>query len=258
MRTNAVIVSQGSQDIYTRKRRKMQENFLNDAHTVKDLQHALSRARLSRYLKDCDGDIANAIRLYHWNTELASSLYVMLQMWEVTFRNSLHYYLTERYGPIWPYEPKLCRLMVHQERQKLDKTKHFQAIELKKKTVPTDAVVADLTIGFWAGLLGKSYDVPFGWKKRLNQVFPHGDGLDRATASALSADLADLRNRVAHHETIYYLDLTRQWQALVRLTGALNRGALTYGLAACDFPRVWAARPPFLKKTPEIISSSQP
>src|SRR5258708_33902992 len=69
---------------------------------LKMFRATLSEARFARYLTACAGDQAQAVLLYHWNTELSKSLYGSLQMWEVALRNRLNAFLCWKNMARWP------------------------------------------------------------------------------------------------------------------------------------------------------------
>jgi hypothetical protein len=221
----------------------MQENFLKNEQIVKALRKSISEARFARYLGESNGDQVMALRLYHWNSLLSQSLYLPLQMWEITLRNKLNYFLTWKYNQKWPYDERCIRQLARPEEKRLTEAKQRQKQRRGVDPVPTDALVADLSIGFWAALLTKSYDVPYVWRATLDRIFPHEPKIGRDNASALCDRLVDLRNRVAHHEAIYHLDLEARWKDLNRIIAAMCDGTGAYAQSACPFEEILKARP---------------
>ncbi len=206
---------------------------------IKQFRTTLSEARLARYLGEANGDFSKAIEYYFWNTELSKSLYGTLQMWEVALRNRLNSFLCWKYTAAWPYDnARALRQLTSNERRKvadcIDRQKQIRGIS----QIPTDALVADLSAGFWVALLNASYDVPFAWRYNLRRVFPHDASLDRLTASELCSHLLDLRNRVAHHEPIYHLKLADRRKDLSRVLGAMCPAAERYATAICTVDAV--------------------
>ncbi len=55
-----------------------------------------SEKRLSPYLRQCDGDVDNAMRLYDWNTHVSSVLWESIGFLEISLRNALDNQLQER------------------------------------------------------------------------------------------------------------------------------------------------------------------
>src|SRR4051812_36645942 len=65
------------------------------------LQASLSPERFATYLAAANGERAEALRLYTWNTALSAAFYGPLQGLEVAVRNAMHRELSVRYGPAW-------------------------------------------------------------------------------------------------------------------------------------------------------------
>src|SRR5262249_25127224 len=129
------------------------------------------------------------------------------------------------------------------DRRKLEESITRQRQLRGIQTVPTDAIVADLSAGFWVSLLNKSYDVPFAWRYNLVRIFPGEKSMTRTEASDLCDGLLDLRNRVAHHDPIYHLPLTDRRNHLSRLLTAMCTTTNAYVAASCTFSVVWTAKP---------------
>jgi hypothetical protein len=222
----------------------MQAIFLNNEQAVNAFRATISEARFARYLKEAAGNAVHAIELYHWNALLSQSMYLPLQMWEVSLRNKLNQFLIFKYNAKWPYDDRALRTLTGNENRRLRDTKlRFDPGNLGAQ-IPTDAIVADLSAGFWVSLLSKRYDVPFAWRYNLARVFPHGGKVDRAVASATCDRLLDLRNRIAHHEPIWQLNLPEMRADLDVLAGGMCTSGSAYINIACTFAGVWKARPP--------------
>lgn len=212
--------------------------------TMKD---SLSQARFARYLASGGGDEASAMALYEWNTLMAQSLYVYLQCWEITFRNKLDSFLRWKYGPAWPYDDKRAvRALTRDEQRRLSETKQRQSQQRKQAVVSTDAIVADLSAGFWVALLSSSYKVPYSWQYNLGRIFPNDPALDRQTSHTLSSKILKLRNRIAHHEPIYELPLSQTYSELQRLVSAICPDTDRFARSNCTFLTIAKARPAFL------------
>ena len=207
------------------------------------MKDSLSQARFARYLASAGGDEASAIALYEWNTLMAQSLYVYLQCWEITYRNKLDSFLRWKFGPAWPEAQRALRSLTRDENRRLTETKQRQSQQRKQNTVSTDAIVADLSAGFWVALLSSSYKVPYSWQHNLRRVFPHDVALDRATAHSFSSTILKLRNRIAHHEPIYELHLSQIYSELQRLVSAMCGDTDKFARANCKFSVIAQTRP---------------
>jgi hypothetical protein len=103
--------------------------------------------------------------------------------------------------------------------------------------------MADLSAGFWGSLLTKSYDIPFSGHYNLARIFPNLPRPDRAAIAAQCAGLLKLRNRVAHHEPVFHLDLPVLRQDLAALTAGMCSSVAAYVGVACTFEAVWRKHP---------------
>lgn len=211
------------------------------------MKDSLSQARFARYLASASGDEASAMRLYEWNTLMAQSLYVYLQCWEIAFRNRVDGFLRWKYGQGWPYDDKRAvRSLTKDEQRRLNETKQRQSQQRKQAVVSTDAIVADLSAGFWVALLSSAYKVPYSWQYNLGRVFPNEPALSRNTAHALSSKILKLRNRIAHHEPIYELPLSQTYTELQRVVSAMCADTNQFARNNCTFLAIAQKRPVFL------------
>ena len=163
--------------------------------------------------------------------------------WEVSLRNKMNTFLTWKYNADWPYHGPALRQLTSHENRKLRETIERQEQIKSVSKVPTDAIVADLSGGFWVGLLARAYNVPYAWRYNLARIFPNDRRLERADAHDLCSDLLGLRNRVAHHEPIYHWALDDLRADLDYLLGAMCKPTNDYVRLACTFEEIWNAGP---------------
>jgi hypothetical protein len=222
----------------------MQAFFEGEEGAIEAFRATLSAARFSKYLKSCNGDARLGARLYHWNTLLSQSMYLPLQTWEVSLRNKLNGFLIWKYNAKWPYDDRALRTLTRDCSRRLEESKLRLDPQKRMVQVSTDAIVADLSAGFWVSLLTRSYDIPFAWRYNLPRVFPQlQKGRDRLAISEMCDRMLVLRNRVAHHEPIHHLDLQAIKGDLDELIASMCPAASQYASSACTFARVWGERP---------------
>ncbi len=135
-------------------------------------------------------------------------------MLEVTLRNRLYEAGARPFGSNW-----------------LTTSTHLRAAESRIVTEACDylnrrnaqvnpgAVIAELSFGFWVGLLANHYDQTL-WRQGLHRAFERGanrrdlhDQLDR---------LRTLRNRIAHHEHLLNRDLRGDLARIDTVLGSIN------------------------------------
>lgn len=222
----------------------MQDFLDHPLEVVMSMKESLSGPRFRRYLASCDGDELKAMRLYQWNALISQSLYVYLQCWEVCLRNKLNDFLCWKYDEGWPYDDRRAvRNLAGDNQRRLAETKVRQEAERRVSPVPTSVIVADLSAGFWVSLLSAKYEVPYVWRYNLRRIFPHDASMDRAAAWEICEQTLTLRNRVAHHEPIYQLELEARYRELQRAVAAMCTGTHAFANDTCSFRHIMAKRP---------------
>lgn len=222
----------------------MQDFSAQPDQIVKSMIKSLSAPRFERYLAAGGGDERKAIALYRWNVLVAQSLYLYIQCWEVCLRNKLNEFLVWKYHDGWPYDAaRAIRNLKGDDKQKLHEAKLRQERNRGVSVAPTSVIVADLSAGFWVSLLSLKYDVPYVWRHNIARVFPHEKGLTRDVAWDRSDTALMLRNRIAHHEPIYHLDLEDCHDKLRWSVAAMCEGTAAFADASCTFKAVFKARP---------------
>ena len=165
------------------------------------LLRTLSEERLTRYLVAADGDLDRALTVYERNLRLAEAFHTPLHCLEITLRNVIDDRLNAKYGPNWlrgaaPLDED-ARLAIARADNTLSHSPHTDG-----------AIIAELALGFWVGLLGPRYDATL-WRATLYAGFgANGRGLRRSLVHGRMNALRRFRNRIAHHEPIFDRDLT--------------------------------------------------
>jgi hypothetical protein len=199
---------------------------------------ALSEERFGRYLQLSNGDHDDALKLYTLNSRLSESLYIPLQMLEISLRNRIHSVASQLpigdKSKLWFFRPeflKNCR-----QREHLDNA----ARGLLEPDISAEPgrVVAKLPFGYWTAFFGKDYENM--WQSGLNRVAKRedGKGLTRKDFSLPLDRLRNLRNRIAHHEPIITGDLEADHDSILRITGWLSPAAQAWSHANSRFPHV--------------------
>jgi hypothetical protein len=178
------------------------------------LQTEVSVARLSSYREAADADLLPAVSRYMWNTQLCEALFPAIHGVEVALRNTIDAHMTSVHGQAWFDKPGV--LLIQEQADALAHVK--KRLRQEKKSETHDRIVAELSFGFWTGMLGRTYERPI-WQTAVASAFPQVPRHMR-TRSALATrlnDIRSLRNRVSHHESIWrrpYLD--KEYQVTVQ------------------------------------------
>ena len=209
----------------------MQEDFFIQ------LRKSISHERLDAYRqKGTDLDEANLYAHYAWNIALSESFYPALQGLEVAIRNSIHDAATERFKTeYWFDEGKILHPA---EFESVRKAKDI----LTKSNKPLDAgrIIAELNFGFWTSLFDVRYEQRL-WPWLLKPVCASMPRTirTRKTLSKKLNKVRQLRNRIFHHEPIWYWqDLSRQHAELLETIYWINPAMMGFVKGLDRFPEV--------------------
>jgi hypothetical protein len=162
---------------------------------IEVLRARLAPARFDQYVTVAGGDTVTALRLYEWNAQVSSVLYVALGQFEVLLRNALDTQLVKfnkkalaGNGVCWnDANMPLHDDLASQVRRARQRASSGGASATHGK------VVAELMFGFWR-LLTDARHSPTLWAPALRHAFPHlrpkirtevYDRLKRSTTSAI-------------------------------------------------------------------------
>jgi len=193
----------------------MINSFPKNANHINELERAISLDRLSTYLAAADNNKERALQLYLWNSQISAAFYIPLQGLEITLRNTLHNALSRKFGSCEWY--KMAPLGFRDQETLVDAQE-----KIKKSNYPEDPphIVAELSFGFWISLLNRQYHqtlwIPAIGKSLSNSNLPRGE------IHARLDHIRKLRNRIAHHETIFKRHLEQDYKNIIEFIGWMN------------------------------------
>jgi hypothetical protein len=205
--------------------------YSNDA--LSNLRDTITRPRLSPYVMQTKGDLAEAIALYERNTLLSQELYGVLQALEIAFRGAVHRILTDGISASWYQRAPLRTAELNAV------TEARKKIIRRTETVTPSRIVAELTFGFWTHLLSREYEKIL-WIPYLHKVFPHLFKPDRETLFRHFASIKTLRNRVAHHEPIIDRNLAKDYADIIGTIEWICPTTAAWVRASSAFPREYS------------------
>ena len=190
------------------------------------LEPFISTPRLATYRRFFNPDNPVALMgCYLWNKEIASAFFPLLQILEITLRNSIHKEAHNQLGPYWfehlAFRPTraLTQAQRNAQQRKVDYL-HNSIRDARRKirkdlglgpntTVPEDQIIAKVTFGFWTNLFGASFEVNRNpralWPALLRPVFPNAPQRHRSRSNFQGRLVAiqSFRNKAFHHEPIW-------------------------------------------------------
>ena len=232
--------------------------------TLAVLHLALSQQRLDAYAIDSDTDELDRVARYLWNMALGSTLQATLHVFEVTLRNaifttSVKLADTSRLHmpdvPCW-LDARNSTLLYADEAAEVRRAKTYLSTDPRRRT--PGHLVARLGFGFWVQLTARAYselraDGPRLWPRGLPSVFPfrwppgskrivpdHGD---REMVFKRLHEIRELRNRIAHHDPIWDLDLVSRYARILEILGWMSTRMADAVTDLDRFPRVLDAGP---------------
>lgn len=192
---------------------------MTHGYTLPAMRQAISEPRFAPYLREAKGDETAALELYKWSTRMTSATYELIAHVEVFMRNAIDRALSQGYRDETCGIPWLLReppLKVEAMRRVTDVRDRLRDQHRESR----HQIVAGLSFGFWAGMLGPRYEEE--WRLSLRHAFPGGNGT-RKEAAILAEGIRKFRNRLAHHDSVLGLDIPFEVQrlhALAELLGA--------------------------------------
>ena len=176
---------------------------------------------MTTYLDEVAGDEAAALALYEWSARTSAAAFVVVGHLEVLLRNALdsclrEYYREESCGIPWFLMPNVGGTNVCEAINLVRERLRPQGKETR------DQVIAGMSFGFWAGLLGPKYEDL--WRNCLHRAFPHGSGR-RSQISAALERIRRFRNRLAHHDSMIKVDVPFEIRLVVQVAGHISSAA---------------------------------
>lgn len=183
---------------------------------IEALTLTISPERFNTYLVEAGHDPERAVRMYLWNAKLGQSFHFPLQALEVALRNAINRSLQNQFGKNWWDNERLKELFDVERRKDIDQVR--RRLRYRKISVTQGQIVANLSFGFWHGMIRKRYN-PMIWSKELRRAFPFlpkDQGRDRISENSARALI--LRNRIFHHEPLVRgRDLMGDYSAIIKV-----------------------------------------
>lgn len=221
----------------------LKNHFVGESMTIKSVIRSISEERLSTYKKPyLSSSECESLGLYLWNKRLCSLLLPPLQIIEVSLRNALNYgyiqYLIDKKVPETDIDLFWFKTAALDPNGSIESKRHIEHAERQivkegKELTPSN-YIAKLPFGFWVSFCDTKFDINTKsnylalWPNLRGYVFPNALNVNQNPMSIndIANELRNintLRNRIAHHETIFNHKLHYSFES------ALNKVVKTYG-----------------------------
>ncbi len=210
-----------------------------------EFTNIMTTARMNRYLLACNQNSRKAMTLYRKNLQLTQELFTVIGCFEIALRNAIDTHITSSLGNNWLRDAAQNGGIFDTKNCRLTKESINDAIKKLGNTYSHYKLIAELGFGFWRYLFAQHQYFATG--RTLLRIFP----IKPTSTPTMQynntyifnqlARLNNIRNRMAHHEPICFL----QGQAIKDTTYArqhynlilqlfqwmqIDEAALLYGL----------------------------
>lgn len=217
----------------------------------------LAPERFAKYLKAAGGDSTRALTLYEWNARLAAALQRDLGHLEVGLRNAYDRALLAHptvAGRDW-IDPAVYPMLLpphivkDQDGNEQDKNATPRsAIKNARKyagyreggPVQRGKVIAEFMFGFWSYLSDSLHEKTL-WVATLHSAYQ--PGADRAQLHAALGELREVRNRLAHNESIFDQTPERIRRRILFVAGSLSIDLRTHIETNSEAPALLRSKP---------------
>lgn len=210
----------------------MQQEFFQQ------LRKAISHERLEAYQarSNADSELLLAAH-YAQNIALSESLYPAFQAIEIALRNSVHDTIAAACKSEAWFEARF-NILLPQELDAIEKAR--ATLRRGNKDATPGRIMAELNFGFWTSLFDLRYEQRL-WPLHLKTVLPYIPKTirTRKIISSRMNRIRRLRNRVFHHEPIWYWqDLQQQHFEILEAIGWVNSSMKSFILTIDRFDNV--------------------
>ena len=193
--------------------------------------------RLKPYLAECQKNPFAALRLYGWNTRASGAMYETLSHFEVIFRNRIDEALASRHT----FKKRPGDWLDDTNNEFTEKASSA-IIEAKARAQegfgqvrpPRGRVIAELNLGFWRRLIDSRYDSVHGSAvMRLFPTLKRNTNENMENLRQLVEPLYALRNRIAHQEPVWEINLGARRDDAIALIGLVDGQAAIWTANEC-------------------------
>ncbi len=176
----------------------------------KEFERIMSVPRMQRYLTSCNGDSRKAMMLYRLNLRLSQELFTVISCFEIALRNAIDKVYTTSFGSDWLRDSILTNGFFSGHNCRT--TASIIQTKLHEISTPYahQKLLTKMDFGFWRYLFAQPQFSAGG--HTLLRAFPAKPKSTPAIqynhtfVFSQLKDINDIRNRMAHHEPICFLN----------------------------------------------------
>ena len=173
-----------------------------------------SEKRMRRYLDEFPNDTNCALEMYLWNTKISAEFWHVIGFTEIALRNRIDQQLSRRSADprySWFRDPKIVRP------GSLIARKVAKASDLlirSGKSITHERLLTELNLSFWQQLVSRANR--HLWPD-ISRGFTSTKTIKPETFAELVEEFHQFRNRIAHHNKIWHLDLFNKYLVMIEL-----------------------------------------
>ena len=213
-------------------------NYEYSPELLKELLSAISVSRLDAYLISANGELRKALELHAWNNALATASLGPILNIELLLRNKCSDELATLYQRndwynAFPATPNYAYLRnrIEYVQRKLKK--------YGKNSNHPPQIIANVSFGFWLALFEKHLHRDL-WVPALYKVFKYPPpDFSRHEAWVALTEIRDMRNRSAHHGSLFNQDLLSFEERMLALARYMSPEFAAWMKHHSQLKRVW-------------------
>lgn len=179
---------------------------------------------MAPYLELAGDNQKDALALYEWSARTAATAFEVVGHLEVLLRNAMDknlrvHFREESCGIPWFLLPTPGGEHVAEAVTTVRERLRPQGKESRHQ------IVANLSFGFWAGLVGPKYEDL--WRESLHRAFPNSSGRRKQVSTAVER-VRKFRNRLAHHDSMINVDVPFEVRQIIEVAGYIDKDAAAW------------------------------
>lgn len=184
----------------------------NNISAIKD---SLSDKRFLAYLKKAGFNETYAFNLYLYNARISKAFLFPLHILEVSLRNRINEIFKINYGEDWANHSNFQSILT------FESLSNLEVALCRASQNKTENVISELSFDFWSNLFRPEYDRYF-WQKNMKFLISN-HLVTRKVFQKIIKEINKFRNRIAHHEPIYYLNISELHSQLIEVIGWISQ-----------------------------------